>query len=337
MIMDIKPEKISTLPLAVTMGDPAGVGPELALRAFAERETKNIPPFVLLADVGHMRALAASSVQCVEILENNWGAVPDIFQHALPVRHHPLSQHVIMGQPHAAHAPAILKSIEAAVQLVQRGLCRAVVTNPIHKASLYQAGFSFPGHTEYLAHLAGGGADPVMMLAVEGLRVVPLTIHVPLSDVPKKITQEKIISTARTVLQALQKQFFIQTPRLAVAGLNPHAGEEGTIGHEDKEAIAPAVAALTREGWQVSGPHPADSLFHADARKHYDAVLCMYHDQALIPLKTIDFWGGVNITLGLPFVRTSPDHGTAFDIAGQGKARTESFLAALRTAHAMTS
>jgi 4-hydroxythreonine-4-phosphate dehydrogenase len=223
-----------------------------------------------------------------------------------------------------------LESIETATELFTRGEASAIVTNPIQKAALYEAGFEHPGHTEFFEFLAGHFAFAVMMLAVPGLRVVPVTVHKPLAAVPKALTTELIVKTGRTVAAALKQDFGIAVPRLAVAGLNPHAGEAGTIGREEVEVIEPAIAALRKEGIAVSGPRPADTLFHKDARAGYDAALCMYHDQALIPLKTINFHEGVNVTIGLPFVRTSPDHGTALDIAGSGKADPRSLIAALK-------
>jgi 4-hydroxythreonine-4-phosphate dehydrogenase len=226
----------------------------------------------------------------------------------------------------------VLESIDRAVALAREGRAAVVATNPIHKANLYSAGFAFPGHTEYLAHLAGGVGRVVMMLASPELRVVPVTIHVPLRRVPEILTCELVEETALIVEQALRRDFGIDRPRLAVAGLNPHAGEDGALGEEDGRVIAPAVARLRERGLDARGPLPADTMFHAEARRGYDAALCMYHDQALIPLKALAFDRGVNVTLGLPFVRTSPDHGTALDIAGQGIARPESLIAAIAMA-----
>jgi len=245
----------------------------------------------------------------------------------------PLSREVPfpLGRLDPASAPAVLESIERAVSLTRQGRAAAVVTNPVHKANLYAAGFAFPGHTEYLAHLAGV-RRVVMMLASPELRVVPVTVHVPLRRVPELLTGELIEATALVVEEALRRDFGIARPRLAVAGLNPHAGEGGTLGEEDGRVIAPAVARLRERGLDVRGPLPADTMFHAEARRGYDAALCMYHDQALIPLKALDFDRGVNVTLGLPFVRTSPDHGTALDIAGRGVARPDSLVAAIATA-----
>jgi 4-hydroxythreonine-4-phosphate dehydrogenase len=239
------------------------------------------------------------------------------------------------GQPARENAAAVVDSIKQAVGLVQAGKAAAVVTNPIHKQTLYDGGFRFPGHTEYLADLAGGGITPVMMLACPGLRVVPVTVHLPLARVPAALTTAAIVHAGKITAAALRDDFAIARPRLAVAGLNPHAGEGGALGSEEIDIIAPAIDALRAAGIDVASPAPADTLFHPQARAGFDAALCMYHDQALIPLKTIDFDHGVNITLGLPFVRTSPDHGTAFDIAGTGRASPASLLAAITTASAM--
>lgn len=264
-----------------------------------------------------------------------------IFGSALPVLHAPLATPSMAGHPATANAGATIASITRAVADVARGVARAVVTNPIAKSVLYGAGFKHPGHTEYLGALAtqhwpGHSVQAVMMLACDALKVVPLTIHVPLTSVPALITAELIASTVRIIDAALKRDFAIASPRIAVAGLNPHAGEDGTIGREDCDVIAPALAALRLEGFDVTGPLPADTMFHAAARATYDAALCMYHDQALIPIKTLAFDEGVNVTLGLPFVRTSPDHGTAFGIAGDGIASAKSLIEALKLADRMT-
>jgi 4-hydroxythreonine-4-phosphate dehydrogenase len=240
------------------------------------------------------------------------------------------------GRPDPATAAATIRSIEEAVRLARAGGVAALVTNPIAKHVLHEAGFSHPGHTEFLAALAAAPGrpppHPVMMLWCQDLAVVPVTVHIPLARVPEALTTELILTTARIVDRDLRRRFGVKRPRLALAGLNPHAGESGSIGSEDAEVVAPAVAALRAEGIDASGPWPADTMFHARARKTYDAALAMYHDQALIPIKTIAFDEGVNVTLGLPFVRTSPDHGTAFDIAGKGIARPDSLVAALSLA-----
>ncbi len=258
-----------------------------------------------------------------------------VFPRALPVLPQELAVEAEPGRPNPANAAAVIAAIERAVALVQAGEAAAVVTNPIQKETLYQAGFRYPGHTEFLAALAEIDTAPVMMLACPGLRVVPITIHLPLAEAAGALTTEAIIHAGRVTAAALATDFGIAAPRLAVAGLNPHAGEGGALGREEAEIIAPAAAALRADGIAVDGPAPADTLFHEAARRRYDAALCMYHDQALIPLKTIEFARGVNITLGLPFVRTSPDHGTALDIAGQGRADPRSLLAALETARDM--
>jgi 4-hydroxythreonine-4-phosphate dehydrogenase len=270
------------------------------------------------------------------------GQAADTFARALPVLSLRLAEQVVAGASSVANAQATIQSITRAVELVVQGACRAVVTNPIAKHTLYGAGFSYPGHTEYLSVLAeqlvpGRSWPPVMMLAAPMLRVVPVTVHVPLAKVPSSLSIDLITQAARITAAALASDFGTPQPRLAVAGLNPHAGEGGTIGREDEDIVRPAIAQLRREGLHVTGPHSADTLFHAEARKTYDAVIAMYHDQALIPLKTLAFDDGVNVTLGLPFVRTSPDHGTAFDIAGTGRARPDSLVAALRLADEMAS
>ncbi|HYS45136.1 MAG TPA: 4-hydroxythreonine-4-phosphate dehydrogenase PdxA, partial [Rhizomicrobium sp.] len=245
----------------------------------------------------------------------------------------PTKAHVIAipGKPDSANGAAIIEAIEIAVATCLSGEAAALVTAPIHKEALRAAGFGFPGHTEFLAHLTGA-RRAVMMLASGKLRVVPLTVHMPIAEVPKAISKQAVFETGEIILTALRRDFGILNPRLAVAGLNPHAGEEGVLGGEDGSVIAPAVAALAARGFAVKGPLSADTMFHDEARKTYDAALCMYHDQALIPIKSLSFWDGVNVTLGLPIVRTSPDHGTALDIAGTGKADPRSMIAAIRMA-----
>ncbi len=260
-----------------------------------------------------------------------------VFAEALPVLDIPLTTSVVAGQPNPANAAAVIRWIETGVGLALTGAVSGLVTAPIAKAPLYAAGFGFPGHTEFLAELTAasrhdGARGPVMMLTAADLRVALVTIHEPLAKVPALLTIEKIVNAGLVTAQALRRDFGIAVPRLAVAGLNPHAGESGALGREEIEVIAPAVRALRELGVEATGPSPADSLFHPEARARYDAVLCMYHDQALIPVKMLDFWGGVNVTLGLPIVRTSPDHGTGFDIAGRGLARPDSLIAAIRLA-----
>ncbi len=322
------------LPLALTMGDPAGVGGEIALMAWLRREL--LPPFFMIDDPDRLRRLEASGKLGVPVEEI---AAPEVaasvFPRALPVL--PLGKRVPAspGRSDPAHAGAVVAAIDRAVALVQAKRAGAVVTNPIHKAALYQAGFPDPGHTEYLARKAGIATAPIMMLAIPGLRVVPVTIHVALAEAIRLLSTDRILHAARVTAAALRNDFGITRPRLAIAGLNPHAGEEGHLGREDIEIVAPAVATLSREGIAASGPLPPDTMFAAGARSGYDAAICMYHDQALIPLKTLDFERGVNATLGLPFVRTSPDHGTAFDLAGTFLASPESLIAALEMAAQM--
>ncbi|WP_112662974.1 4-hydroxythreonine-4-phosphate dehydrogenase PdxA [Microvirga flavescens] len=324
--------------ILLTQGDPAGIGPEISLKAWLMRKEAGLPPFAILAEPGHLRHLAQSLSWDVPIAETDLSGATSVFNRALPVI--PLNLDmggpVRPGHPDAAHAPAIIASIEKAVRHVQAGEAAALVTNPIAKHVLYEAGFSHPGHTEFLASLAkepGGTAPhPVMMLWSETLAVVPVTVHIPLKDVPQALTTDLIVTTGRLVARDLQARFGIAHPRLAVAGLNPHAGEHGALGAEDEAIVAPAIEILRKEGIAAEGPLPADTMFHARARKNYDAALAMYHDQALIPIKTIAFDEGVNVTLGLPFIRTSPDHGTAFDIAGKGIARPDSLIAAIKLA-----
>ncbi|HJU16501.1 MAG TPA: 4-hydroxythreonine-4-phosphate dehydrogenase PdxA [Stellaceae bacterium] len=322
-------------PLAVTMGEPAGIGGEIALRAWLDRKAA-LPVFYLVDDPDRLAALAKSLSWPVPVRPI---AAPEeaagVFAEALPVAPLATAPRARPAHPDPADAPAIIGAIESAVAAVQSGRAAAIVTNPIHKENLYRAGFRHPGHTEYLAELAGTGEAPVMMLASRELRVVPVTIHLPLRQAAESLSAAAIVHAGRVTAAALRRDFGIAAPRLAVAGLNPHAGEGGGLGHEDIETVAPAIAELCAAGIDARGPLPADTMFHAEARQGYDAALCMYHDQALIPLKTIDFWGGVNVTLGLPFVRTSPDHGTALAIAGRGIARADSLIAALRLAAAM--
>jgi 4-hydroxythreonine-4-phosphate dehydrogenase len=309
--------------LALTMGDPAGISGEITAGAWrALRESG--PRFVAIADPDWLAAYAP--VQVIGSL-----AEAD-FAHALPVLPIRLTKPATPGTPDTANAAAIIGSIEQAVQLAQSRQASAVVTNPIAKSVLQAAGFAHPGHTEFLAALTGVTGREVMMLAAPALRVVPVTIHVSLRAALDLLSTEAIIAAARITHRALIQDFGIAQPRLAIAGLNPHAGESGRMGTEEITLIQPAIDALRAEGILVTGPHPPDAMFTEKARQTYDAAICMYHDQALIPLKTLDVFGGVNITLGLPIVRTSPDHGTAFDIAGKGLASPDSLVAALRMA-----
>ncbi len=311
-------------PLALTMGDPAGIGGEITAAAW-RRLAPEGPVFAVLADPFWIGSLDVP-MAVVTSLED----AADVFATALPVLPVPLPAIAHPGRPDPANAPAVIASIERAVALAMAGQAGAVVTNPISKAVLYQAGFPHPGHTEFLGALTGG--SPVMMLACPQLRVVLVTIHQALRAALDGVTTDAILAAARATAAALRRDFGIARPRLAIAGLNPHAGEAGAMGSEEVEVIMPAVAALQREGIDATGPYPPDTLFTETARGTYDAAVCMYHDQGLIPLKTLDIAGGVNVTLGLPIIRTSPDHGTAFDIAGQGRANPGSLVAALRMA-----
>ncbi|MGD9543942.1 MAG: 4-hydroxythreonine-4-phosphate dehydrogenase PdxA [Methylocystis sp.] len=328
-------------PIALTQGDPAGVGPELALLAYAERRARDLPPFFLLSEPAFVARVAANLALELQIETTTPAQACDVFPRALPVVDAGVRVvSVVAGSPDPADAPSTVRSIEQAVECVVRGEARAVVTNPIAKSNLYKAGFKHPGHTEFLAELAqrhfGGDYRAVMMLWSEELAVVPITIHIPLADAPKRLTRELIVETGEIVAHDLTTRFQIAKPRLAFSGLNPHAGEDGALGREEIDVIAPAIAELRARGVHASGPFPADTMFHAAARANYDAALCPTHDQALIPIKTLAFARGVNVTLGLPFVRTSPDHGTAFDIAGKGVADPTSLIEAIKLAGRMT-
>ena len=327
----------SVRPLAVTMGEPAGIGGEIALRAWQRRERDGLAPFFLVDDPLRLTELARDlhlSVPIAEIATVDEAHAS--FGQALPVLSiGRLDPPPCPGAPDPRHGGAILASIERAVALVQSGAAAAVVTNPIHKQALRQAGFRHPGHTEYLATLTASPA-PVMMLVCSSLRVVPVTVHLGLAAAITALTPEAIVAKTAIAAQALRTDFGIAEPRVAVAALNPHAGEGGLMGREEIEVIAPAIEILRARGLIVRGPSPADTLFHPAAREHYDAAICMYHDQALVPLKTIDFERGVNVTLGLPIVRTSPDHGTALDIAGSGRANPASLIAAIKLAAEMS-
>jgi 4-hydroxythreonine-4-phosphate dehydrogenase len=298
-------------PILLTMGEPAGIGPEIIRAAFDQLGGRiGGRPLKIVGD----ETLFAAYAPHVMATKAKVSAIP--------------------GKPDPANNAAVIEAIDTAVKACLAGEAAALVTAPIHKAVLMQSGFPFPGHTEFLGALTAAHRA-VMMLASDTLRVVPLTIHTPLSKVPAAVTKDAILETAEIILDALRRDFGVASPRLAVAGLNPHAGEDGKLGNEDEDVIAPAVAALRAKGHQVRGPLSADTLFHEEARKSYDAVLTMYHDQGLIPIKTLSFWDGVNVTLGLPIIRTSPDHGTAFDIAGTGKADVRSMIAAIRMAAMM--
>jgi 4-hydroxythreonine-4-phosphate dehydrogenase len=320
--------------LAVTMGDPSGIGSELIFRAWMMRlERPGASSFAAVADPEYLARAARDLRFDVAVERCDAADAAAIFKRALPVIDLGMAVDAKPGEPSVANAGAVISSITRAVELVKQGACSAVVTSPIAKHVLQAHGFSYPGHTEFLGVLAGElwgePAMPVMLLWSHELAVVPVTIHIPLAEVPLRLTTDLIVRTGRVVARDLTKRFGVNSPRLALAGLNPHAGENNTIGFEDRAIVAPAVEILRAEGIAASGPFPADTLFHPKARAGYDAVLAMYHDQALVPIKTIAFDEAVNVTLGLPFVRTSPDHGTAFDIAGKALARPESFLAAL--------
>ena len=316
---------MAPLPIALTSGEPAGVGPEIAAKAW--EALRGELDFFLIGDPGHLPA----GTPVAEIAAP--GEAAAAMAQGLPVLARDFGAPRLPGQAQATHAPHVVAAIREAVALVRAGEAAAVCTNPIHKKALQDgAGFGFPGHTEFLADLAGV-PRAVMMLACDALRVVPVTIHIPLSQVPEALTPELLEDTIRITEAALRAG--IARPRLAVAGLNPHAGEGGAMGHEEIEMIAPLIDRLRAEGLEIAGPLPADTMFHPQARARYDVAICQYHDQALIPIKTLDFAHGVNVTLGLGFVRTSPDHGTAFDIAGQGRADPASLIAALRMARDM--
>ena len=327
-------------PLIVTMGDPAGVGPEIIARAGPVLATQPGPlaPVVPFAVIGDAEVLAAQGVKVEPIFSPSEAVA--VFGRAIPVLHAPAPAPVTPGQPAPRNAPAVADWIERAVDLVISGEGSGVVTAPIAKAPMYASGFRFPGHTEFIAELTAdmpfsGTRGPVMMLTAKDLRACLVTIHVAIDQLPELVTADRVMRVARVVHESMKRDFGIKAPRLAMAALNPHAGEGGSIGLQEVEVLRPAAAALRAEGLNITDPLPADTLFHDEARARYDATVCLYHDQALIPVKTLDFWGGVNATLGLPIVRTSPDHGTGFDIAGKGVARADSFIAAVRLASEM--
>ena len=316
-------------PLALTMGDPAGIGGEIALRAWLALCGSG-PAFVALDDPDRLERLARSMGLTVPIRAvDDAGSAAALFASMLPVLPTTLAATPVPGRPDPANAAAVVRSIERATMLAWHGEASGVVTNPINKAALYQAGFAYPGHTEFLAALTGATGRQIMMLASPMLRVVPVTVHASLRDSIAMLTTEIIVAAARTTAAALRRDFGFASPRLAIAGLNPHAGEQGALGTEETSLIQPAIEILRSDGIDVSGPWPPDTMFTASARTRYDVAICMYHDQALIPLKTLDMDHGVNVTLGLPIVRTSPDHGTAFDIAGKWLADPTSLIAAI--------
>ncbi len=338
MVSEVGRASGSRRALALTMGDPAGIGLDVTLLVWRERATTHLPPFVLYASPEAVADRAKALGIAVDLaVSDDASEIAAQFSSRLPVRRIPLGAPAVAGRSDTANAGAIIAAIECAVADVMAGRAAAVTTNPLAKSTLLKTGFAHPGHTEFLAELAerhvpGRRWVPVMMLAADILRVVPATVHVPLASVPGLLTTARLTETVRITAAAVAADFGIANPRVAVCGFNPHAGEDGTIGREEVDVIAPVIASLRAEGIAATGPHPADSLFHADARKRYDAAVAMYHDQALIPIKTLAFDTAVNVTLGLPFVRTSPDHGTAFDIAGTGRASPTSLIAALRMA-----
>ena len=326
--------------LAVTMGDPAGIGPEIIVKSWMALRDRG-PTFVVIGDFDLLSSATSAGHSNLRRVASPADAA-DIFADALPVLDVPLQDAVVAGKASPLHASTVIRWIETGAGLALSGAVSGLVTAPIAKAPLYDAGFQFPGHTEYLGDLTRavdqpGPRGPVMMLTSGDLRTALVSIHEPLSAVPRLITTEAVVRTGLVTAQALRRDFGIASPRIAVAGLNPHAGEGGAIGAEEATAIRPACIELRRLGVDCSDPRPADSLFHEEARRGYDAVICMYHDQALIPVKMLDFWGGVNVTLGLPIVRTSPDHGVAYDIAGRGLARADSMIAALNMAASIAS
>ena len=326
--------------IALTLGEPAGIGADIAIDAWLARRASEIPPFIFVGDAELIARRAKALGRNVRTVVTTPDRAVGMFSEALPCLE---GETRVTGTPGTIAAPdtlAVIHSIRRAAMLVQAGEASAIVTNPIQKKALNAVGFEFPGHTEFLGALSrelfGKPSMPVMMLAGPGLRVVPVTVHIPLAKVPRELTTELIVKTGRVVANDLRARFGIPKPRIAVAGLNPHAGEEGMLGKEDAAIVRPAVETLKADGIDSTGPLPADTMFHAEARKTYDAALCMYHDQALIPIKTLAFDEAVNVTLGLPFVRTSPDHGTALAIAGTGKARATSLIAALKMAEALS-
>ena len=335
-----KPRK-DNLPIALTMGDPAGISTEITLAAWRHARDNSTTPFFVLSRLSLFEKFGRSAGFDVPVKKITAPIeAHDVFPEALPVLELPEDVNGVPGKPDPSAGQMTIHSISQAVDYIKSGEASAIVTNPINKHVLYEAGFRFPGHTEFLADLAQKGQSekiiPVMMLASRQLRTVPLTIHISLEEVPELITRQLICDTARIVSNDLQKYFAIAAPRLAVAGLNPHAGESGAMGRTELDIIAPAIATLKKQGLDISGPYPADTLFHAKARENYDVVIGMYHDQALIPIKTLAFDEGVNTTLGLPFARTSPDHGTAYDIAGKGLANPASLIEALKLAQSMS-
>jgi 4-hydroxythreonine-4-phosphate dehydrogenase len=326
---------MAAAPLVLTTGEPAGVAPDITAAAWRALRNEPSCAFFLLGDAGYWQA-RNPGLPIGRIAEPAGAA--GMFAAALPVLHRPLAQHPRPGIIAPGTATQVIAAIDEAVELAFAGKVAGIVTNPIQKDALYEAGFRHQGHTDYLAHLSARHGRPVqevMMLVADGLRAIPVTVHIALKDVPSQLTKEAILAQARVTARDLQHYFGITQPRLAFTGLNPHAGENGAMGREEIEIIRPALETLRQEGFDVAGPLSADTAFHAEARATYDAILCMYHDQALIPVKTLDFHGGINVSLGLPFIRTSPDHGTALGIAGTGRANPKSLIAAIRLAALM--
>jgi 4-hydroxythreonine-4-phosphate dehydrogenase len=326
-------------PIALTMGEPAGIAPDITLKAWLNLKDQEEASFFLIGDAALLQERARQLAAEVEVASiHRAQEASSKFKFALPVLHRALTQRPKAGQLAGANAAQVIGAIETAVALALAGEVSAIVTNPIHKKTLYSAGFKHTGHTDYIASLVrdrGLNAEPVMMLAAPGLRTVPLTVHIPLREVARALSVEMIVKQTRVVDADLKRYFGILRPRIAVTGLNPHAGEGGALGGEEQTVINPAIDLLRREGLEVEGPLPADSVFHEEARSRFDIVVCMFHDQALIPVKTIGFHEGVNATLGLPIVRTSPDHGTALALAGSGKANPTSLISALKLAASM--
>lgn len=321
--------------ILLTSGEPAGIAPDITAMAWRALRHEPQSAFLLLGDADYWQS-RNPGLPIRRIAEV--GEAAAVFAEALPVLHRPLAAAPRPGHISPHTAAQVIAAIDEAVDMALTGRIAAIVTNPIQKDALYAAGFRHQGHTDYLAHLAGRHGykvQEVMMLVAGDLRAIPVTVHIPLADVPRALTSDTIIAQARVVAEGLARHFGIAKPRLAFTGLNPHAGENGAMGREEIDVIIPALAQLRAEGLDVKGPLPGDTAFHTEARATYDAILCMYHDQALIPVKTIDFYGGINVSLGLPFIRTSPDHGTALAIAGSGTAHPESLIAAIRMAGAM--
>ena len=327
-------------PLAVTMGEPAGIGSDLILKLYSERDEHQLPPFIVVGSMAFLAARARRLGLNINFAQTTSAKAAADFPVALPVLHIEGLVPDKPGETSPLSGKVVIESISRAVTETLNGACRAIITAPIHKAALYGAGFKYPGHTEYLAALCTSANAPaplpVMMLAHEGLRVVPLTLHVPIRDVPSLIRPKLIRDTVLVVEHDLRSRFGIEEPKLAITGLNPHAGESGSIGTEDRDIILQTVIDLQHNGTRIDGPFAADSIFYLPNWRKYDVVIAMYHDQALIPIKTVAFEEAVNVTLGLPIVRTSPDHGTAFDLAGTGNGSTTSFLAAIRLADRLT-